>query len=51
MIVYDVATKFLEREIFLQHTIADLTWYYIYCFVQSGEAFTVKENKHTHTRP
>ena len=25
--------------------------HYIYCFDQSGEAFTVKENKHTHTHP
>ena len=25
--------------------------HYIYCFAQSGEAFTVKENKHTHTHP
>ena len=23
-------------------------WYYIYCFAQSGEAFTLKGNKHTH---
>ena len=23
--------------------------HYIYCFVQSGKAFTVKRNKHTHT--
>ena len=23
-------------------------WHYFYCFVQSGEAFTVKRNKHTH---
>ena len=24
-------------------------WHYIYCFFQSGEAFTVKGNTHTHT--
>ena len=44
MIVYDVATKVLDTEIFLHHTIVDLNlWYYIYCFAQS-EAFTVKVN-------
>ena len=47
MIVYDVATMVLDTEIFPQHTIADL--HYICCFVQSGETFTVKGNKHTHT--
>ena len=50
VIAYDVVTKVLDSEIFPQHTIADLKlWYYIYCFVQSGEAITVKENTHTHT--
>ena len=52
IIVYDVATKVLDTEIFPHHTVADLNlWHYIYCFVQSGEAFTVKGNKHadTHT--
>ena len=49
MTVYDIATKVIETEIFPQHIIADLNlWYYIYCFVQSGQAFTVKGNKHTH---
>ena len=32
-----------------QHHWPDL-WYYIYCFVQSGEAFTVEENTHTQTQ-
>ena len=50
MIVYDVATKVLDTEIFLHHTIADLNlWYYIYCFAQS-EAFTVKVNTHAHAQ-
>ena len=51
MIVYDVETKVLDTEIFPQHTIANLNlWHYIYCFFfQSGEAFTVKGNKHTPT--
>ena len=43
MTVYDVETKVLGTELFAQHNIAD-----IYCFIQSGEAFTVKGNKHTH---
>ena len=47
---YDVATKVLDTEMIPQHTIADLNlWHYIYCFVQAGEAFTVKGNKHTYT--
>ena len=51
MIVYDVATEVLETEIFSKHSITDLNlWHYIYCFVQSGKAFTVKGNKHTRTR-
>ena len=50
MIIYDVAIKVLGTEIFPRHTIADLNlWYYIYYFVQSGEAFTVKGKKHTYT--
>ena len=56
MIVYDVVTKVLGREEFPKHNIADpnsgITGHYIYCFVQSGEAFTVRGNKHmqsTHT--
>ena len=48
MIVYDVATKVLDTELFPQHTIADVNSG-IYCFVQSGEAFTLKENKHART--
>ena len=46
MIVYDVATKKLDTNSFPQHTIADLISGII---VQSGEAFTVEGNKHTHT--
>ena len=50
MIPYVVATKVLVTEIFPQHTIAGLDlWHYIYCSVQSEEAFMVKGNKHTHT--
>ena len=51
MIVYDVSTKVLDTEIFPQHTIADVSiWHYIYSFVQSGEPYTVKQNKkNTHT--
>ena len=38
-----------HRNIFsAQHRWPDF-WLYIYCFVQSGEAFTVNGNKHTHT--
>ena len=47
MIVYEVATKELDTKYFPQHTIADLISGII---VQSGEAFTVEGNKHTHTR-
>ena len=51
MIAYDVETKVLDTEIFPQHTIANLNLcHYIYCFFRSGEAFTVKGNKHTYTR-
>ena len=52
MIVYDVATKFLETEIFPQGNIAGLIsgiTFIIYCLVQSGEAFMVKgKNTYTH---
>ena len=51
MIVYDVATKVLYTNLFTQqnyyHRCHGL-WHYIYYFVQSGEAFTAKGNKHTH---
>ena len=49
MIVYDMATKFLETEIFPQGNIAGLIsgiTFIIYCLVQSGEAFMVKGKKH-----
>ena len=47
MIVYDVVTKLLGTDYFL--SITSLTWTLaLHCFVQSGELFTVKENKHTH---
>ena len=51
MIVYDVPTKLLDtRDISsAQHRWHDL-WHYIYCFVQSGEAFMVERKKHTHTQ-
>ena len=49
MIVVEVETKVLETEIFPQHTIADLNSALQLLFFQSGEAFTVKGNKHTHT--
>ena len=48
MIVYDKAKKVLDRNISsAQHHWPDF-WHYIYCFIQSAEAFTVKGNKHTH---
>ena len=51
MVVYDVPTKIVDKEISPQHTIADLNlWHFIYCFFQSGKAFTVEGNKDTHTR-
>ena len=50
MIVYDVATNVLDTVISsAQHRWLDL-WHYIYCFVQSKEAFTVEGNKHTHAQ-
>ena len=49
MMVYGVTTKVLNTEIFLHHANTDLNhWHYIYCFVLSGEAFTVKGTKHRH---
>ena len=48
MIVFHAETKVLDTKIFPQHTIADLNSGIIYCFVWSGEAFTVKGNEHTH---
>ena len=49
MIAYDLATKVIDTELFPQHSIAALNlWHYNYCFVQSGEAFTVKGHTHTH---
>ena len=50
MIVYDVAAKVLGTKKFPQHNIADLNSDITFIvFFQSGEAFTVKGNKHTHT--
>ena len=50
MMVYDVATKVLDTEIFPQHTIVYLNlWHYTYGFVRSPESFMVKGNEHTHT--
>ena len=46
MIVYDVAKKLIDTELFPEHNIADLN---SDIFVQSREAFTVKGNTHTHT--
>ena len=49
MIVYGVATKVLATEQFPQHSIAGLISGIIFIVVfQSGEAFTVEGNKHTH---
>ena len=51
LIIYDVATKLLGIEVFPQHNIADLSSgiTLIVLFLQPEEAFSVKENKHTHT--
>ena len=50
MIFSDVATKVLGTELFPEHNIADLnSGITLSVFVQSGEVFTVKGNKHTHT--
>ena len=50
MIIYDVATKFLDTLNIssAQHRLPDL-WYDIYYFVQLGEVFTIKGNKNTDT--
>ena len=48
MIVYDVATKVLGTE-FPQHNIVDLNSGITLLF-QSGEAFTMKGNKHKRAR-
>ena len=47
MTLYEVAMKELDTKQFPQHTIADLISGII---AQSGEAFMVEGNKHTHTR-
>ena len=50
MMVYNETIKALDTEIFPQYTIADLNLcHYINCFVQSGETYTVRGNKHIHT--
>ena len=50
MIVYDVATIVLDTESFPQHNIAGLiSGIKFIVFFQSGEAFMVEGNKHTHT--
>ena len=50
MIALDKKMKVYDPEIFPKHTIADLnSGTPFYCFVQSGEAFAVKGNTHTHT--
>ena len=50
MIVYDVATKVLDTELFPQHTIADLSSgiTFIVLFSQEKPLRCVKGNKHTH---
>ena len=48
--VLDAEIKVPDKEIFPHHTIANLNSdIKFYCYVQSGEFFTVKGNKHTHT--
>lgn len=50
MIFFDAETKVFGTNIFLQQTSADLiSGITFYCFVQSGETFTLKENTHTRT--
>ena len=50
LIVYDVAMKVLDTIISsAQHRWPNL-WHYIYCFIQSGEAFAVEGNKYTRAR-
>ena len=60
MIFFDAETKVLGTNIFLQQTSADLiSGITFYCFVQSGETFTLKKKyahthvhtQHTHTHP
>ena len=48
MIVYDVATKVLDTELFPQPNIAGLISGITFVVLQSGETFTV-EHTHTHT--
>ena len=47
MIVYDVATKVLDTELFPQPNIAGLISGITFVVLQSGETFTV-EHTHTH---
>ena len=47
MIVYDVATKVLDTELFPQHTIAELNSGITFFFIQP-EDFAMKANNHTH---
>ena len=49
MIFYDVATKELDTELFLQYNIADLNSGITLIVLFSQEKPTVKGNKHTHT--
>ena len=49
MIVYDVATKVLDTELFPQPNIAGLISGITFVVLQSGETFTV-EHTHTHTQ-
>ena len=51
MNVLEADTNVLDIEKFSQHTIADLnSGISCYCFVQSGEVYTVKgNNTHIHT--
>ena len=50
MIFFYAEIKVLDTDIFLQHTIADLiSGIKFYCFVHSGETFTLKGNTHTNT--
>ena len=49
MIVYDVAIKVLDTKQFPQHNIAGLISGITFVLFQSGEAFMVEGNKHTHT--
>ena len=55
MIVHDLATKVLDTEIFPQQNITGLisAIAFTYCFVQSGEAFTMTKppaKTHIHIR-